>query len=217
MQYFVANWKAEKNLKDCFAWVNLFSTLYKKYNNPNVQIIICPPIAFLASIKPLLQSSFPSIKFGSQDLSQFDNGKYTGEITAQMLNELVNFVIIGHSERRTNNNETDNHIRLKVEQAYQYGIKSIVCISESTQTIPEKTNIIAFEPLSAIASGNNYSVESVVHFKKSLNLPNTASFIYGGSVNKKNINTYLHNPEIDGFLIGTASLDPQEFFDLLPY
>jgi len=216
MHYFIANWKAEKNLNDCIEWVNSFSVLYKKYNNPNIQIIICPPIAFLTSIKPLLQSSFPTIKFGSQDLSQFDHGKYTGETTAQMLQGLVDYVIIGHSERRTNNNETDNQVNLKVKQAYQYGIKSIVCISESTQIIPEKTDIVAFEPLSAIASGNNYLVESVIEFKKSLNLPNTASFIYGGSINKQNIDTYLQNPEINGFLIGTASLNPHEFFSLLP-
>lgn len=216
MHYFIANWKAEKNLKDCFEWVNSFSVLYKKYNNPNIQIIICPPIAFLTTIKSSLQSSMPWIKFGAQDISQFDNGKYTGETTAQMLKGLVDYVIIGHSERRINNLETDKHVELKVEQANKYDLKSIVCISELTQAIPKKTNFIAFEPLSAIASGNNYPVESVIQFKKSLNLSSAISFIYGGSVNKNNISIYLQSQEINGFLIGTASLDPHEFFSLLP-
>jgi len=216
MHYFIANWKAEKNLNDCYEWVKTFSVQAMKYNNSNIQIIICPPIAFLTSIKSYLLSSIPSIKFGAQDLSKFDNGKYTGETTAQMLKDLVDYVIIGHSERRTNHNETDNHVKLKVEQAYQHGIKSIVCISKTTQIIPSKTNMIAFEPLSAIASGNNYPVDSIIEFKKGLNLPSTINFLYGGSVNKKNIDSYLQNQEIDGFLIGTASLDPHDFFSLLP-
>jgi len=216
MHYFIANWKAEKNFNDSLEWARSFSTLSQKYHNPNVQIVICPPIAFLSSIRSLLQPLIPSIKFGAQNISQFNNGKFTGEITAQMLKDLVDYVIIGHSERRINNNETDNNVNLKVEQAYQNEIKSIVCVSESTQKIPDKTDIVAYEPLSAIASGNNFPVESVIKFKQSLDLPNTSNFIYGGSVSKNNINTYLENKEINGFLIGTASLDPNEFFNLLP-
>lgn len=216
MHYFIANWKAEKNLNDSLEWARSFSTLSQKYNYQNVQIVICPPLAFLSSVKSILQPLIPSIKFGAQNISQFNNGKFTGEITAQMLKDLIDYVIIGHSERRTNNNETDISVKLKVEQAYQNGIKSIVCVSEPTQKIPDKTNIVAYEPLSAIASGNNYPVESVVKFKKSLNISNATNFIYGGSVNKNNINTYLQNSEIDGFLIGTASLDPKEFFNILP-
>jgi len=215
MRYFIANWKAEKQLSDCLDWIDQFTQLAANYHNPDIQIVICPPVLYLSQLKQHLNLSRPGIKLGAQDVSQFERGKYTGEITAPMLCKLIDFVIIGHSERRRYLGENDNLVLKKTRLAHQYGIKSIVCVSKVEHTIPPEADFIAYEPPSAIATGNNYSRQDVLDFRSKINLRSPMCYLYGGSVNRYNVNQYLSSTDIDGFLIGTAALKPKDFFGLI--
>ena len=142
-------------------------------------------------------------------------GAYTGEVTAHSLSGLASYSIIGHSERRRFFAEDDKKLALKTKWAKAYGMEVIYCIQNPRDPIPEGVNIIAYEPVSAIGTGHNEDVSNVVAFKKKVALPKNTIFLYGGSVNSSNIASYRSSPEIDGFLIATASQDPVEFFKIL--
>ncbi|MCL4374405.1 triose-phosphate isomerase [Patescibacteria group bacterium] len=216
MRYFIANWKAEKNLEQCLGWMDEFSRIYHPESFTDLEVVICPPLPYLLTIKNRYQARLPRVKFGAQDISRFDRGKYTGETTAAMLEKIADYVIIGHSERRRWLGETDDQILKKSQQAHRYGIKTVVCLSSIHQAVPPETDLLAYEPVDAIASGNNYPVQTVIDFRSQIRLAPTTAFLYGGSVNSANIQTYLSTAQIDGLLIGTASLQGCEFMACLP-
>lgn len=216
MKYIIANWKAHMNPQTTEEWIETFlsslntdTNLSKFIHSGDRSVIVCPPYPFLLSLKKIVNNT--SIYCGSQDLSQFEEGSYTGDVTAKSLSGLVSYSIIGHSERRHFYKETDEMIATKTELAAKNAIKTIVCIRGTSDQIPEKADIIAYEPVEAIGSGRNESVEDVIKMKKHLAGLNNKPFIYGGSVTPENVAEYLNAAEIDGVLVGTASLDPQSF------
>lgn len=224
MKYFVANWKAYKNLEEAEMWINTFENklsanqnLQEKLTSEKIKIIIAPPHPFLSDLKFVLQkfrlkhSYFKNIHLSAQDISQFDEGNYTGEDTAKSLKGLVDFTIIGHSERRKFISETDKMLFQKSEMAAKYKIQPIYVIRDEKDAIPANANIVAFEPETAIGTGDNQTPEEIIKVKRKLNLSPGKIFLYGGSVNSHNSSTYLKSEDIDGFLIGKASLDPVEF------
>lgn len=210
MYYLIANWKANKSFQEANLWLSYFKKNYQP--SKNVKVIICPPF-------PLIYPLFEKLKkisnlfLGAQDLSFYEEGSFTGEVTAKMLVGLINYVIIGHSERRTFFHETEEIIDKKVNLAFKYSIEPILCLRNLNDKINPKVNFIAYEPPFAIGSGKNEDPKKVIEFKKKLNIKKKFTFIYGGSVNEKNINNYL-NSEIDGFLLGTSSLNPEEFINI---
>lgn len=205
MKYLIANWKAHKTIYEVDAWIRAFSQLDASVIKGNLEIIICPPYPFIYYLKDKLQS-FPFCKIGAQDISYFGRGAYTGEVPSEALSGIVDYVIIGHSERRYYFEETSEILFQKNNRAIQQKISPIFCIRDSGDLIPPKAQFVAYEPIVAIGTGKNESVENVLAFKKRLHLDKTKRFIYGGSVNENTISEYARCNEIDGFLIGSASL-----------
>ncbi len=214
----------------------------------NAEIIICPPFVYLNEFKNL---KIKNLKLGAQNVFWENSGHYTGEISPEMLKNLgIEYVIIGHSERRQHLNETDEMINKKVLAALKTGLKVILCVGENL-TIRKKgkkaienfiksqlqkdlknittdyglrtTNlIIAYEPIWAI--GGNHSdtpqdaLEIIKFIKQALNFQSlilNPRVLYGGSIDGKNIKNFLQYDEIDGFLIGHASLKPKEIKNII--
>jgi len=220
MKYLVANWKAQMSYDHVKSWVNEFRN--KVENDPEVlsklesgllSIIFCPSHQFILYLVDEF-SKFKGVNIGSQDVSIVKKGKFTGEVTAESLDGLVDYSIIGHSERRKHFNENEQEIEIKMAMAAEHKINTILCIRNDKDAIYESAAIVAYEPETAIGSGANADVKDVLAMKKLLDLPSSIPFLYGGSADSKNMSTYLETNEIDGFLVGTASLDPNEFFEM---
>lgn len=222
MKYIIANWKANKNNTEVGSWISEFLSNIKSkteilaaLSNNRLKIIICPPYPFIEQSKIAL-THMPNISIGAQNISDHENGKYTGEVTAHMLNGLVDYTIIGHIERRLYFHEDKDMLIKKIQLAKQYNIEPIFCFSERSELVLDSAiNIFAFEPSSAVGSGINEPVERVLQSKKNFDLPVKSLFIYGGSVDEKDMLGYCTSHEIDGLLIGSASLNPIRFLNIV--
>lgn len=216
MKYFIANWKANKNLNETQSWVTEFLKQNLVLNG--VKIIICPSFPLISPLKKMLEKQ-TIMSVGSQDVSIFEGGTYTGEVTAHNLESLAEYAIIGHSERKKNFHETDEQVKIKYTLAKKYGIEPIYCIANPDISYPSDIQFLCYEPPEAISKGdgrgNFASIDSILEAKRKLQLKPQTQFIYGGSVNKDSVNSYLKSNEIDGFLIGGASLDPIHFYQII--
>ena len=208
MKYVIGNWKANKNHTESANWIETFQGEFSP--NEQVTLVICPPFPFLSLVRNALKG-FPQVFIGAQNVSLFEEGSYTGEVTAKTLKEIVSFAIIGHSERRKNFHETDEELTRKVQLAKKYNLEPIYCVRDEKDPIPAGVTFVAYEPVAAIGTGQNEPPEKVIEMKKKMHLPDNCVFIYGGSVNETNISSYLQTGEIDGFLVGKASLDAHQF------
>lgn len=211
MFYLIANWKANKNLSEALQWANFFKKNY--FSSKNVKIIICPPLPLIYPLKENLKK-LPNLYLGTQDLSFYEEGSYTGEVTAKTLGKLVDYAIIGHSERRIYFNETEEILEKKINLAIKYNIEPILCVRNISDKIFSNIKFIAYEPPSAIGTGKNEDIKKVIEIKEKLKLNQKFVFIYGGSVNESNIDEYLNSKKINGLLIGSASLDPKDFINI---
>lgn len=221
MKYIIGNWKAHMSLSEMQSWVNTFSNAVKsdsatlnKLVNHQATVIICPPFPLISLLKDLL-SEFPNIHIGAQNIASVAEGAFTGEVPAKTLKGLVKYAIVGHSERRHFFHETDEDIQKKIELCYQNEIQPILCIRGQYDAIDPRVELIAYEPIEAIGTGNNQPVDEVLTVKQQLNISLPKRFIYGGSVNGNNAAEYIFKMEIDGILPGNASLNPHEFLSLI--
>jgi len=197
------------------------------------QIILCVPFTDLAVVAE--QSRGSDIAVGAQNLHWEDQGAFTGEISGPMLAELgVRYVIVGHSERRQYFGETDETVNRRLAAAQRHGLTPILCVGESQQQreqglteswivgqldralqgIDLENLVIAYEPIWAIGTGQTCAAQEanrviglIRQHLGNAQLP----ILYGGSVKAGNIDELMAQPEIDGVLVGGASLDPQEF------
>ena len=231
-----------------FNWKMNVADFIRVDKDNKIEIVVCPPFTHLEKVKNSLSSK---IKLGAQNCFYENEGAYTGEISPKMLKNLgVEYVIIGHSERRRYLDETDEVINKKVSAALKAGLKVVLCIGEDLairKRGPKAVRIfikkqlekdlknskslilnsklrnhllIAYEPIWAISTSGTGKIcqpkdalEMIKFIKNIFNtkyhLPNT-KVIYGGSVNSKNIKNFVKYPEIDGALVGGASLKPKE-------
>lgn len=232
----IANWKmnpqSQKEAKKLFLAVKNGAK-----NLNNVEAVVCPPFVYI--------SFFKGLNLGAQNAFYEDKGAFTGEVSPSMLKNLgVKYVILGHSERRKVFGEIDEKINKKIKKALSLNLKIIFCIGENKEewekgkksevltmqikkglsgvTSKEIKNIvIAYEPVWAIGTGNNCSVDetmsSVLQIRKAIfNLYNrqiadNIKILYGGSVKGDNSGQYIKNARVDGLLVGGASLDAKEF------
>ena len=238
-----ANWKMNGDL-------TLVNTMIDGLANvdlqENVDVVICPSAIYLSNMVNQLKESKLSAAFnvGSQNVSEHDSGAYTGEISTQMLKELsVEFVIIGHSERRSYYHETSTQVAHKVKAALKAGLTPILCIGESeAERATEQTEtvlasqlqpvidvvgiekfvdvVIAYEPVWAIGTGKTASSEMaqethrfIRQFLAQANdvVADKVPLLYGGSVNASNCEELFAQADIDGGLIGGASLQVEQF------
>lgn len=223
----IANWKSNKNEKEVKEWLEKFSTLGKEY--PNKEIIVCPSFPHLTVVNSYISNNFSPIKLGAQDISFFGPGSNTGEVNGDQIRDFASFVIIGHSERRKNG-ENEEIIEKKLKSALESSLIPIICISAINQLQKLKSIIqdynsqsnikgkilVAYEPLFAIGSGNPDTPENAEIIAKEIKKELGDVFVlYGGSVNSQNVNGYVKMSEVDGVLVGKASLDPLEFAQII--
>ena len=210
-------------------------------------VIICPPYPLLPGV--VEHSKKCRIAVGAQNVSQFVSGAHTGEVSLAMLEDLgVKYVILGHSERRADNGETDFLVNAKARYALSIGIRPIICVGESLDErkrdltlerisyqvkaalwdiAPEdaKKIIIAYEPIWAIGTGETATAEQAEEVCAAIRellrkqyggrVSRSVSILYGGSMNEKNASELLAMPDIDGGLIGGASLDAGRFAQII--
>ena len=224
---FIANWKLNGNYAFIKEYYQNLST------NSNNCIVICAPNIYLHR----LQSNKKNLFFGAQDVSIYNEGAYTGEVSADMLNEnKTNFCIVGHSERRQLFNETNNNIKLKAINLIEKNIIPVICVGETLkekeskitksvllkqleETIPDIANIentlVAYEPIWAIGTGLTPVLEEIqeVHeyIKQIDKKLNNFKVLYGGSVKPTNSININQLKSVDGCLVGGASLKVHDF------
>lgn len=211
MKYIVANWKAQKSLNDVQSWLQVFKKEYKAKDGLSVCIASSfPHLQFVREgIKDL-----PNCFVAAQCVSEKSKGSFTGEVTAQALVGMVQYCIVGHCERRIKG-ETKEQIDPQIKNLKEQNISPILCISSVDEFPQGYTGLIAYEQPEDIGTGQGTAIERVMSFYKSLNLSSDSTFLYGASVDKDNCLEYLEHPEIKGFIVGTASLDPDQFIKIV--
>lgn len=210
----IANWKSNKTIAEALDWVAQVGPNVPK--KENLKIVVCSTFSSLSEVKKAITvGNFP-INVGSQDLSPFGVGAYTGEESAELLGQLVNLAILGHSERRTNFGETDEMIANKARQANQFNITPLVCVQGPDTIVPADCKLIAYEPIFAIGTGNPDTPENANNVARALKdrYGQDLMVLYGGSVSSENVKNFATQPNINGLLIGKASLDPAEFIKI---
>lgn len=219
MKYIIGNWKSNKDSREVTIWFETFAKLYKKNKTGklnNLKVIICPSFVQLVQAKQLVISHNLPIKLGAQDVSPFANGPYTGEVSATQLKELVEYVVIGHSERRNNFQENGGLLVQKVVMAIKERLKPIFCIQGPKTTIPPGVSIAAYEPVWAIGSGTAETPENAAKIARQVKQNKLANLVvYGGSVTPENVCGFLAGSSIDGILAGGVSLDPVKFWQII--
>ena len=240
------NWKMNKLPNEAIEFIDSLAKLVKDTKN---EVIICAPYTDLFYV--LLQAQGTNIKVGAQNMHFEDSGAYTGEVSGEMLKAIgVEYVIIGHSERRQYFNETDETVNKKIKAAFKHGLKPIVCVGETLEQREQglandiirtqtklaldglskdevKNTIIAYEPIWAIGTGKTATSEDANNSIKEIrneieknygkDVADEVIIQYGGSVKSKNSKELFETSDIDGGLVGGASLDPEEFSKIVNY
>jgi triosephosphate isomerase len=212
----VANWKSHKTIEETHQYFSLFSEKKDQITVNSTEIVICPPYIGLETAKRICDESSLPVTLGCQNISPYEQGAYTGEISASQVSSLVRYVIIGHSERRNNFLETEEIIKQKIEQAKKSNLSVILCVQGSDTPVYENVDVIAYEPVSAIGTGNPDTPENVTNVLQQLHEKSPHSLLlYGGSVDTTSIQSFLTIEQLSGFLVGGASLDPDTFIHLV--
>lgn len=215
----IANWKANLTTQEVDHWLARAIPHLKSVTR--VEVVICPSYLGVLQVKAALKGT--DLQVGSQNVSQFPHGKYTGEVPVELLSGLVRFGIVGHSERRKYFEETNQIIAEKVKKLAEYHIKPIVCVEnikdveELSDLIKTRDLVIAYEPTFAIGSGTPDTPEHAGKMaqKIKLNFGEGVKVIYGGSATADNIEGFLRQTGIEGSLVGTDSLNPEDFVALV--
>jgi triosephosphate isomerase len=211
----VFNLKSYKTEEEAKLWLQEIN-LKKNINFANKEIIVCPSFTLLPLFNLFIKKNSLPIRLGAQNVSPFDEGAFTGEENAKQIKEFADFVLIGHSERRNNFNETDDILKKKVEMSLKYGLIPIYIIQKQEDIIPAGVKIVAYEPIFAIGSANPDSPENADKIAFSVNSKdNKYNVLYGGSVTAENVREFTKMENISGVLVGKASLDANEFIRII--
>jgi triosephosphate isomerase (TIM) len=235
----VGNWKMHKTIAETRAFVA--DVRARSLPLDKVDAVICPPFTALCAARDALAGS--GIGLGAQNVSWADQGAFTGEISPPMLSECgVSWVVIGHSERRALFGELDARVHEKAVAALARGITPIVAVGETADEhaagraldkvcaqlraafdampVTEVARcVVAYEPIWAIGSGNAETPESanalMGEVRRAIPGLEHAHLLYGGSMNPANVAAFVAQPNVDGGLVGGASLQPASFVALL--
>lgn len=240
----VANWKMNKTRDDALAFIYAINESLP--SSDKVETVICAPSILL---RDLVKRQGDNLRIGAQNMYFEDFGAFTGEVSPVMLQTTgVEYVIVGHSERRSLFGETDDMVNRKVKAALNHNLKPILCVGETLEQrelgitssvirkqlelaldgveIKDVTNvIIAYEPIWAIGTGKTASAKDAEEECKNIRIAikelynaytaDETKVLYGGSMKPSNAKELLAMPNIDGGLVGGASLDPNSFLELV--
>ncbi|MBG0816976.1 triose-phosphate isomerase [Planomonospora sp. ID82291] len=242
---FAGNWKMNLNHLEAIATVQKLAFALNDKDFDRADVAVLPPYTDLRSVQTLVDGDKLRILYGAQDLSSYDGGAYTGEISGAMLAKLgCTFVAIGHSERRQYHREDDELVNSKVLAAYRHALTPILCVGEGLEvrragghvahsvaqlegalrevTAEQATSIVlAYEPVWAIGTGEVATPADAQEVCGALRsrlaelydgeVAAAVRILYGGSVKSDNIAGIMDQPDVDGALVGGASLDAAEF------
>lgn len=227
-----------KTQGESLEFVQSFKSQIENTNNQR-EIILCTPFTSLTVMSKNLHGG--RVKLGAQNIHWEDKGAYTGEIAGDMLKEIgVDYAIVGHSERRQYFGETDNTVNLRLKAAQEHGITPILCVGETKQQrdagetediiisqlkkglvgVDQNNLVIAYEPIWAIGTGDtceSSEANRVIGLIRQQLENKNVSIQYGGSVKPNNIDEIMAQSEIDGALVGGASLEPASFARIVNY
>lgn len=226
MKYVIGNWKSNQNITESLIWLDKLSALSPKFS-PDISIILCLPFTDIASFNQKIADLDLPILSGSQNVSHLAPGKHTGEITANMLAELVSYCIVGHSERRHEFGESSEIVAQKARLLLENSITPIVCLD--TPYLDEQVKSLfnldvdvsrcffVYEPISAIGTGKPINPVDANHVAGQIAFltDNSAPILYGGSVSSDNASSFVRENCIDGVLVGTDSLEPTLFAGII--
>jgi triosephosphate isomerase len=222
-----------------------------KHDFTSVEVAVIPPFTDIRSVQTLIDGDKLKLKYGAQDVSAFDSGAYTGEISGAFLAKLgVSYAVVGHSERREFHAESDAIVNAKAKAAYRHGLTPIICIGEKLEVRKAGTHVaytlaqldgsiagipveqatsvvIAYEPVWAIGTGEVATPEDAQEVCAAIrgrlaelysaDLAAGVRVLYGGSVKASNIAGIMVKDDVDGALVGGASLDAAEFASIARY
>jgi len=210
----------------------LLDGILKGLSKDGVQCAVCVPFPYLSDMAEWLRAT--PVAWGAQNVSEHEKGAYTGEVSASMLVELgCRYVIVGHSERRQLYGETDKQVAAKYAAARKAGLTPILCVGETLEereggrteevvgrqldAVQFSGGVLAYEPVWAIGTGRNATPEQAqaVHAFLRKRVSNDTPILYGGSVKPQNAAAIFAMPDVDGGLIGGASLVAEDFLGIL--
>ncbi len=241
------NWKMNLNHVEAVGLVQKLAWTLddRKWDKDRCEVVVLPPFTDLRTVQTLVDGDRLDLKLGAQDVSQHDNGAYTGEVSAAMLAKLsCSYVVVGHSERRQLHHEDDALVNIKATKALAVGITPIVCVGEGldvrqagnqvTWTVGQVDGalvglsaeqvaglVIAYEPVWAIGTGEVATPDDAQEVCAAIRsrvgelydsaVSDRLRVQYGGSVKAGNVAQLMAKPDVDGCLVGGASLSVEEF------
>jgi triosephosphate isomerase len=245
------NWKMHENHLEAIALVQKLAFTLTAKDFEAVEVAVLPPFTALRSVQTLIDGDKLRITYGAQDISQYDSGAYTGDVSGPMLAKLgCQYVLAGHSERRQYHGETDDVVNAKALAALRSGLTPILCLGESLEVRQAQRHlghcvgqldeglkgfkaedvaamVIAYEPVWAIGTGEVATPDDVQETAATIRArvsefhgaetATSVRILYGGSVKPGNIAPIMALPDIDGALVGGASLDAGQFAQICRY
>jgi triosephosphate isomerase len=246
-----ANWKMHKTHLEAIQAVQKLSYLLDKDDAERVEVVICPAFTALRSVQTLIDADRLDYGLGAQNVSHEEKGAFTGEVSPAMLVALrVDYVIVGHSERRQLYGEDDRLVNKKVRAVFANGMTPIVCVGETAEerdaggteskvqqqvkrafedvsSEHAASSVVAYEPIWAIGTGRNAEpadagqvvqvIRATLAERYGDAAGQSARVQYGGSVKPGNIRDFMAHPDIDGALVGGASLEPEDLALIVKY
>jgi triosephosphate isomerase len=246
-----ANWKMNITHLEAIAYLNKLGFTLGDKDYEAADVVLFPAFVALRSVQTIVDADRLPIKFGAQDMSAQESGAFTGEISANMLVKLqTHYVLLGHSERRANHNETDELVNTKAKLAIKNKLIPMIAIGETLEirqagnaiahTVSQlkaalkaitadkvKEVVIAYEPVWAIGTGEVAQASDAQEMCNEIRLALAKLYseeisqkiriLYGGSVKPSNILELMQQEDVDGALVGGASLDPDEFMKIVRF
>jgi triosephosphate isomerase (TIM) len=241
------NWKMNLNHIEAVGLVQKLAwTLQdKRHDRTRSEVVVLPPFTDLRTVQTLVEGDRLDLEYGAQDVSPFDEGAYTGDVSATMLAKLgCRYVLVGHSERRQYYGEDDKLVNAKAKKAVEHGVTPIVCVGEGIEVREERDQVaftiahveealggltleqigslvVAYEPVWAIGTGRVATPEDAQEVCGAIRewvgqwydegIAQDLRILYGGSVKAANVRSIMAQPDVDGCLVGGASLVIEEF------
>ena len=243
------NWKMNLDHQQAIALIQKIAWTLSDadFDYENVEVLVMPPFTDLRSAQTLIDAEGFKLSLGAQDLSEKDSGAFTGDTSGEFLAKLnCQYVLVGHSERRTIHGEDDAKVNLKVQAAKRHNLTPILCVGETLEQrnsgqmdlsvrqalaaledVDVDNLVVAYEPVWAIGTGEVASAEQAEEVismirqglvdSKGSDFAEKTRILYGGSVKASNVASFMKMPNIDGVLVGGASLDSEEFANIARY